>query len=144
MIYGIGIDIVDVRRMRASYARFGDRLAQKILTPGELEDFQHTRNPVRFLAMRFAAKEATSKALGTGFKQGVSPRKIGVKHNRAGKPSLSFHGTVARRIRQHRIIAGSVSLTDEVDYALAYVVLETQARERDPRKRFTRSTGPGR
>ena len=92
----------------------------------ELRDFQHTRRPVRFLAMRFAAKEATSKAFGTGFKQGVAPRQIEVRHNTAGKPSLVFSGQVQKLALENAIAASHVSLTDEDDFAVAYVVLETQ------------------
>ncbi len=134
MIYGIGIDLCDVRRMRSSYERFGERLAERILTPAELEQFRVSRRPVRFLAMRFAAKEAASKAFGTGFREGVALSRIGVRHDRRGKPSLVFLGPVANRARRIGITAGHVSLTDEQDYAVAYVVLETADREADGRR----------
>ena len=84
-----------------------------------------TKRPVRFLAMRFAAKEATSKAFGTGFKQGVAPRQIEVTHNAAGKPSLVFSGQVKKLAVENRIVASHVSLTDEDDFAVAYVIIET-------------------
>ena len=124
MIYGIGIDLVHVPRVAAAHARFGERFARKILSEHELEMFHLTKRPVKFLAMRFAAKEATSKALGTGFKRGVAPRLIEVTHNPAGKPSLGFHGAVADRVREEKITGSYVSLTDEQEYAMAYVVLE--------------------
>jgi len=75
--------------------------------------------------MRFAAKEATSKAVGTGFKQGVAPRQIEVTHNAAGKPSLVFSGQVKKLATEKRIVASHVSLTDEDDFAVAYVIIET-------------------
>ena len=90
----------------------------------EMGYFASSKTPVRFLAMRFAAKEATSKALGTGFKQGVSPRQIEVQHNRAGKPLLVFSEHVAELIQRENVTASFVSMADERDYAIAYVVLE--------------------
>ena len=125
MIYGIGIDLAQISRIDNAYQRWGQRFASKILGLSELEDFKHTKRPVRFLAMRFAAKEAASKAFGTGFKQGVAPRQIEVTHNRAGKPSLVFSGQVEKLALENQITASHVSLTDEADFAMAYVVLET-------------------
>lgn len=125
MIYGIGIDIVEVVRVQRAYDRWGQRFADKILGPMELKHFSKTKTPVRFLAMRFAAKEATSKALGTGFKQGVSPRQIEVKHNRAGKPSLVFSEYISRLMARNKITASFVTMADERDYVIAYATLET-------------------
>ena len=122
MIVGLGIDIVQTSRVRAVFERFGDKFARRILAPGELARFPLSRSPVSFLAMRFAAKEATSKALGTGFRRGVSPRLIEVEHNRAGKPSLKFHGVVAEIATELGVTGSFVSLTDEVEYAAAVVV----------------------
>ena len=79
---------------------------------------------MRFLAMRFAAKEAASKAFGTGFKQGVSPRQIEVQHNAAGKPSLRFSDNVAELARREKVGASFVSMADEREYAIAYAILE--------------------
>ena len=124
MIYGIGVDIVEIVRIRRAYERWGQRFADKILGPMELEHFTSSKTPVRFLAMRFAAKEAASKALGTGFKQGVSPRQIEVQHNRAGKPSLVFSEHVAELVQREKVTASFVSMADERDYAIAYAVLE--------------------
>ncbi len=125
MIYGIGIDIVEVIRVKRAYDRWGQRFADKILGPIELKHFSKTETPVRFLAMRFAAKEAVSKALGTGFKQGVSPRQIEVKHNRAGKPSLVFSEYISRLMARNNITASFVTMADERDYVIAYATLET-------------------
>ena len=124
MIVGLGIDIVQTSRVRAVFNRFGEKFARRILAPGELARFPLAKSPVSFLAMRFAAKEATSKALGTGFRRGVSPRLIEVEHKRAGKPSLRFHGVVAELVAEQGVTASFVSLTDEVEYAAAVVVFE--------------------
>ncbi len=124
MITGLGLDIVKTQRIRNVYERFGDKFARRVLAAGELTRFAESRTPVSFLAMRFAAKEAASKALGTGFRDGVSPRLIEVEHNALGKPSLRFHGPVAVLAAAARVTASHVSLTDEADYAAAVVVLE--------------------
>ncbi|MGE0486553.1 MAG: holo-ACP synthase [Gammaproteobacteria bacterium] len=125
MIYGIGIDIAEIRRFEQAYARFGERFALRILDSHELRGFAAARNPARYLAMRFAAKEATSKALGTGFKQGVAPRQIGVVHAPSGKPGLAVSGEAALLFERHGIVASHVSLSDDGGFAIAYVVLET-------------------
>ena len=124
MIYGIGVDLAQISRIEHAFERFGQRFANKILGTQELLEFEQAKRPVRFLAMRFAAKEAASKAFGTGFKQGVAPRQIEVRHNRAGKPSLVFSGHALELIEQNNIVASHVSLTDESDFAVAYVILE--------------------
>ena len=126
MIYGIGVDIAEISRFQGSYDRFGDRLIQKILTLDEAKQFALSKNKPRFLAMRFAAKEATSKALGTGFKQGVAPRQIGVTHAKSGKPSLKVHGRAYEIFKKERIINSHLSLSDDAGLAIAYVVLETE------------------
>ena len=124
MIYGIGIDIAEISRFEKAYARFGQRFCAKILTPEELSRVSAARDTARYLAMRFAAKEATSKALGTGFKQGIAPRQIGVAHAPSGKPSLVVHGHAKALFAQEGIIASHVSLSDDGGFAIAYVVLE--------------------
>lgn len=127
MIYGIGVDIVEVVRIRRAHERWGLRFAEKILSPVELEQYAKSKRPVRFLAMRFAAKEAASKAFGTGFKQGVSPRQIEVQHNKAGKPSLIFRDNVAALAKREGISGSFVSMADETEYAIAYAVLEIKS-----------------
>ena len=126
MIYGIGVDIAEISRFQISYDRFGDRLIQKILTLDEEIFFMLSKNKARFLAMRFAAKEATSKALGTGFKQGVAPRQIGVTHAKSGKPNLKVHGRAYEIFKKERIVNSHLSLSDDAGLAIAYVVLETE------------------
>ncbi len=125
MITGLGIDIVQVERVATVYRRFGRKFARRVLAVDELAAFDRTSAPVRFLAMRFAAKEAVSKALGTGFRQGVALRLIEVVHNAAGKPSLRLHGEVAKLAVLQQVTATHVSLTDERDYAAAVVVFES-------------------
>ncbi|MBI4695961.1 MAG: holo-ACP synthase [Gammaproteobacteria bacterium] len=125
MIYGVGTDIVEVARIRRVWSEYGVRFARRILGPNELVRFESTKDPVRFLALRFAAKEATSKALGTGFRRGVSPRRIEVVNDAAGKPDLQCHGAVAALFEEFRIAGSHISLSDERDYAIAFVVLET-------------------
>jgi holo-[acyl-carrier protein] synthase len=125
VIRGLGIDIVKTERVREVYARYGRKFARRILAEGELLRFDASKRPVSFLAMRFAAKEATSKALGTGFRQGVSPRQIEVTHNADGKPSLQLHGAAAAHAQRLEVGASHISLTDEAEYAAAVVVLET-------------------
>ncbi len=124
MIRGIGVDMAEIRRFSESYERFGMRFPERILSDSELRDFARTRNPGRFLAMRFAAKEATSKALGTGFKQGVAPRQMYVVHSPSGKPNLGVSGRAARLFAEMGIYASHISLTDEGGFVVAYVILE--------------------
>lgn len=124
MIYGVGIDMVDVRRMEESLARFGRRLAEKILSPEECGEFDAAPGPARFLARRFAAKEALVKALGTGFRGGLFPGAIRVTHDALGRPSFVIAGGARAALADRRIRASHLSITDERDYALAYVLLE--------------------
>jgi holo-[acyl-carrier protein] synthase len=124
VIRGLGIDIVKTERVREVYARYGRKFARRILAVGELTRFDEARRPVSFLAMRFAAKEAASKALGTGFRQGVGPRLIEVVHEPSGKPTLVLHGAAAARALDLAVTHSHVSLTDEAEYAAAVVVLE--------------------
>lgn len=125
MIYGVGIDIVEVRRMEESLARFGRRVAEKILSPGECAEFDATPRPARFLARRFAAKEALVKALGTGFRSGIFPGAIVVTHDELGRPGFELAGSVGTALSMRGISASHLSITDERHYALAYVLLET-------------------
>ena len=123
MIHGVGTDIVSVARMRSALERFGDKLARRILTPDELAEFHRSLLPAHFLARRFAAKEAAAKALGTGFRNGLQPRHIGVVHDPSGRPRLEFHGPAQRLGNALGIAAGHVSLADERDHAIAFVTL---------------------
>lgn len=125
MIFGIGTDIVRVARLEKSLARFGERFTRRILTDAEYADFRETAHPVHFLAKRFAAKEATAKAMGTGFRNGLSLRHIGVVHDAIGKPQLQFSGVAADFLQHNSINSVHISLADEKDYAIAFVTLST-------------------
>lgn len=123
MIFGIGTDLVEVARIRAAWQRFGGHFAQRILMPEELQGFQRARDPVRFLATRFAAKEAIVKALGTGFRHGMWLRDSGHVPDQRGKPCVIFstRGLAACR----RLGAGQafVSLSDEAGMVLAFALI---------------------
>ena len=124
MIVGIGADIVRVERMAHDIERFGERFAARILTDSEFEEYRQQRNKAAFLARRFAAKEAAAKAMGTGFRDGMTLRDIGVAHDAHGRPHLLFTGRAAAWTAAQRISDVHVSLADETDHAVAFVILE--------------------
>lgn len=126
MIYGIGTDIVRVARMQRNVDRYGEKFAQRILTEEELGEYRRTPRPAQFLAKRFAAKEAAAKAMGTGFSNGLCFGHIGVAHDGAGKPLLQFTDYAAEFMAHHRIAQVHLSLSDEAEYAVAFVVLATE------------------
>ena len=123
MIFGIGTDLVHIPRMQELLDKHDDKIALRILSDAEFSEFQQATNQAAFLAKRFAAKEATAKALGTGFRDGLSLRHIEVVNNEMGKPELSFHQQGRILIEQHNIGRSLLSLSDEQDYALAFVTL---------------------
>lgn len=123
MIYGIGTDIVRVTRMRDCLERHGEKFARRVLTKCEFAEFQRDPRPAHFLAKRFAAKEATVKALGTGFTAGLSPRQIGVTHDAQGKPLLEYLDRAADLCRSLGIVVSHISIADEDDHAVAFVTL---------------------
>ena len=124
MIYGIGTDIVAVQRMDALHTRFGGKLAERILAPEERGDYAKAANKARFLAKRFAAKEALSKALGTGMRSPVSLRAMVVAHDAQGKPGFEPAPELAAWMRARAIHSTHLSLTDEQDYVVAFVIAE--------------------
>lgn len=123
MIYGIGTDIVQVDRMQKNLTRFGDKFAARLLAQSEYDEFQESPQPAGFLAKRFAAKEATAKAMGTGFTDGLSFKDIGITHDERGKPLLVLMGRAQEFIQTQGICESHVSLADEKDYAVAFVML---------------------
>jgi holo-[acyl-carrier protein] synthase len=125
LIAGIGVDIVEIERMEKLHARFGERLARRLLDAGEYEEYAASASKPRLLARRFAAKEAASKALGTGFSQGIGPTMIGVRHLEHGRPSIEFSGPAKTRSQQLGVSALWLSISDEKRYSVATVVLET-------------------
>ncbi len=128
MIFGIGTDICDVRRIRASLERHGDRFAEKILAPGELATWR-TRSArwpergVRYLATRFSAKEAFSKAVGLGMRMPMTWRLCEIAKEASGKPVIVLHGELKVWFEAQGLQA-LVSVTDETDYAASFVVVQ--------------------
>lgn len=123
MIFGIGIDILRAERVHAAHARWGERFVHRLLMPEELELFGRQRRPDRFLAMRFAAKEAVVKAMGTGFAHGMWIRDAGVLPDRYGRPEIIFSPRGQRKCRQLGIAGGHLSLSDEAGLVVAVAVL---------------------
>jgi len=127
MIYGIGTDIVSVSRIEQALSRHGERFPQRILSDAELAEFAGKRDQVRFLAKRFAAKEAFSKALGLGMNMPMSWRRMGVGHDPRGKPLIVCHPELEAYVKSLGVSVGHISITDEQDHAMAFVVLERHA-----------------
>jgi len=123
VIYGIGVDLVEVERMQANLDRFGRRFASRILTAEELDEFSEAPHPGRFLAKRFAAKEAAAKAFGTGFRNGLWFCHIGVAHEGQGRPVLRYYGPALELAERCGIAASHLSITDERAHAIAFVTL---------------------
>lgn len=123
MIFGIGTDIVRVARMQQSLDKHGERFARRILTEHEFIGYQQASKPANYLAKRFAAKEATAKAMGTGFRNGLSLKHINVGHDDQGKPLLEFNGRAAEFMDEEGISDTHISLADEQEYAVAFVTL---------------------
>ena len=129
MIYGIGTDVCDVRRIRASLERHGERFALKILSDAEFATWQQrsTRWPergVRYLATRFSAKEAFSKAIGMGMRMPMTWRLCEVAKLPSGQPTIVLHG-VLKEWFEAKGLSAHVSVSDESDYATSYVMVET-------------------
>jgi len=127
VIAGIGTDIVEIARMQDLLDKHGSKFAQKILSDDELMEFERTINPAAFLAKRFAAKEATAKAFGTGFRDGLSLRHIEVKNNQLGRPELVFSERANSLLSELNIGKCFLSLSDEQHYAIAFVTMEQNA-----------------
>lgn len=125
MIYGIGADIVEVERIQSSLDQFGDAFARRILAETEMADYAASTLKARFLAKRFAAKEAFSKAIGTGIRGEVSFHNIAVTHDALGRPLVQLAPTLQAFLKEHHIHQSHISISDEKNLALAYVVLET-------------------
>ena len=123
MIFGIGTDIVAVTRLRAMWERHGDRAVERILAPQEIPDFAGATDKGRFLAKRFAAKEALSKALGTGVRPPATLSAIAILHDHLGKPVLGFSPALHALLEEKNLKA-HLSISDEAEYAVAYVILE--------------------
>jgi len=121
VIYGIGTDIVEVERLRASHRRFGRRLLQRLLHPHEVAECLALKSPAHYLAKRLAAKEALGKA--GGMPAGLGLREVRVAHLPQGRPVLHCEGRTAELLRSLGICATHLSLSDERHYVVATVVL---------------------
>ncbi len=124
MIHGIGTDLVDTRRIRDGLARFGEHYADRILAPAEHAGYYTSRDPARFLAKCFAAKEAFAKAAGTGLRAPVTLRNLAVLRNAHGRPHFACGPELADWLAAQGIVAHHLSLSDEGDLVLAYAILE--------------------
>ena len=124
MILGTGLDIVEIQRIQKIVDVYGDTFAKRILCNGEYEDYESSKFPARFLARRFAAKEAIAKSLGTGFSAGLTLRMICVTHDEAGKPIIVLYD----KAREYADNLGAknywISISDERAYATAFAVIE--------------------
>jgi len=128
MIYGVGTDICDVRRIAAVLGRRGERFAERVLGPHEIEVFharrrQFSERGVRYLATRFSAKEAFAKAIGLGMRTPMTWQGCEVAKQRSGKPEIRLHGALAEWFAARGLVA-HVSVSDEADYAASFVVVE--------------------
>ncbi len=124
MIYGIGTDIVTVKRIEDSLSRYGDRFVERVLNEMEVSEYAQSPQPVRFLAKRFAVKEAFSKAFGTGIGAEVAWHDVSVRHDAHGKPLLSPSPAMTLRLAAQGIMNLHVSISDEPEHAIAFVILE--------------------
>jgi len=123
MIIGIGTDLVHIPRMQTLLEKHGDKIAARILSDREFAEFKLQLKPAAYLAKRFAAKEAAAKAMGTGFRDGLSLRHIVVSNNALGKPEISFEETGLTLKQELKIGRSMLSLSDDHEYASAYVIL---------------------
>jgi len=124
VIFGIGVDVLEAARIKKVYDKYGEHFIERLLMPGERAQMERTRRKERFLAMRFAAKEAIVKAMGTGFAHGIWIRDVGVVQNSWGKPEVVYSER-GEKVRQGLGIGdGHVTLTDEGGLIVAVAVLE--------------------
>jgi holo-[acyl-carrier protein] synthase len=123
VIYGIGTDIVELSRVQGTFDRFGERFVDRLLMDEERALYEKSSMPVRFLAMRFAAKEATVKAMGTGFAHGVWIRDVGIVNSEWGRPEIIWSERGRRVCAELGVGEGHVSLTDDAGLILAFAVV---------------------
>jgi holo-[acyl-carrier protein] synthase len=126
MIFGVGTDVVEIERIKGALQRHGERFALRILCPPELERFKRHRLPANYLAKRFAAKEAFTKALGTGIKSPANWHGVWVRNLASGKPVLEYSDALAALLKKRGITSAHLSLSDERGVAFATVILECE------------------
>lgn len=125
MIHGVGVDLVRVQRLNDMHARHGERLAQRILAPEEMAEYAAATAKDRFLAKRFAAKEAFAKAVGTGLRAPVSLSAIRVGHDALGRPEFLHAAELADWLAERGIVRVHLSISDEHEHVVAFAVAET-------------------
>jgi holo-[acyl-carrier protein] synthase len=126
VIYGVGTDVVEIPRIQSALGRWGERFARKILCEPELRRFQGHKQPAAYLAKRFAAKEAFTKALGTGIRSPAGWHGFWVKNLPSGKPVFEYSSPLGDLLRSRMIVASHLSLSDERGLAIATVILECE------------------
>jgi holo-[acyl-carrier protein] synthase len=126
VIYGVGTDIVEIERVEKALARWGERFAERVLCPPELARFRQHIKPAAYVAKRFAAKEAFTKALGTGIKAPANWHGVWVINHRSGKPELQFSAPLQALLAQRRVSGCHLTITDERGLAVATVILECE------------------
>jgi holo-[acyl-carrier protein] synthase len=126
MIYGVGNDVVEIGRIERALERFGERFARRILCESELKRFNAHRKPAAYLAKRFAAKEAFTKALGTGIRAPANWHGVWVKNLPSGKPTLEYSAALRSLLERRGVTSSHVSLSDERGVAFATVILECE------------------
>jgi holo-[acyl-carrier protein] synthase len=138
VIFGIGTDILDQARVERTWQRFGEHFARRLLLDAELVLFRRAKRPVRFLAMRFAAKEAVVKALGTGFANGIWVRDVGMLPNSLGQPQVVYSARGRALCDRLGVGEGHLTLSDEAGLIVAVAVLL----KADPAAPASRAKGP--
>ncbi|MEA5446147.1 holo-ACP synthase [Gammaproteobacteria bacterium AB-CW1] len=129
LVYGVGTDLVEVARIERAWERWGERFVNHLLMTAERAEFERSKRPVRYLAMRFAAKEALVKALGTGFRQGMWLRDVGCCQHSSGKPYPIFSDKAEALRRSRGAGQAEISLTDEAGLIVAFAVMMRRSGE---------------
>lgn len=124
MIIGVGLDIVEIDRIQKIFNQYGDAFAKRILCENEYEDYRKQKIQERFIARRFAAKEAVAKALGTGFSAGITMGMICVAHDESGRPIIKLYGKAKEKADSLGVENLLISISDERRYATAFAVME--------------------
>ena len=126
MIFGVGTDVVEIARIQKALERFGEKFAKRVLCEPELARYHRHKLPANYLAKRFAAKEAFTKALGTGIKSPANWHGVWVVNLASGKPELHFSAPLKKLMEQKGVTRAHVSLSDEKGVAFATVILECE------------------
>jgi holo-[acyl-carrier protein] synthase len=146
VIFGIGVDVLEAARIKRVHEKYGAHFVERLLMPAERAQLSKTKRTDRFLAMRFAAKEAIVKAMGTGFAHGIWIRDVGVVQNAWGRPEVVYSPRGEKLRRKLGIGGGHVTLTDEAGLIVAVAVLETapSARKKKAKKKASKTMKRGR